>query len=119
VNTQAASLDHLSRRVIRDVEVDLRDALRVGHLENEFVSALYLATRGVLERGGDSLDIALVDELALTLYLTASAWLGRDDSAIELLASLHRTLCKTLGVNDRQGDEVYARLAGTTGKESS
>ena len=96
MNQQAASVDHLSRRVVRDIEEDLRNALAVAHLDSDLVSALYLDAREVLGHSDDVVDVAVVDELALTLYLTASAWLGRQETSVCLLAALHQTLCKTL-----------------------
>jgi hypothetical protein len=87
------SLDRLTRRLIQAAEKDLREFLRVPKLEQEFVAILYLRLRQLVESCDDD---GAADELALSIYLTASAWLASAEPPVDLLTSLHQTIGATL-----------------------
>jgi hypothetical protein len=87
------TLDHLTRRLIQSAEKDLRAFLQVPRLEQELVAILYLRLRHLVENSDDD---AVADELALSIYLTASAWQASAEPPVDLLESLHRTIGATL-----------------------
>jgi hypothetical protein len=89
--------DLLVRRVIRAAEEDLRSWLVVGHLDHEFLGALYLRLLEVMERSR-TLDDDTVEELALAIYITASAWQTKIDAPVDLLVSLRSGISKTLSL---------------------
>lgn len=93
---QAKELDAVARRLIRAAEEDLRRWIGSAHLDNDFLGALYLRVREVLERGQPADDEATVDDVALTIYLTASAWQAGHEPPLALLSSLHYAIGKTL-----------------------
>jgi hypothetical protein len=89
-------LDLLARRLMRAAEEDLRSWLGVAQLDHELLGALYLRLREVLERSAKPDDDDTVQELALAIYLTASAWQSKSDAPVDLLVSLRREISKTL-----------------------
>jgi hypothetical protein len=94
----AKPLDDVARRLIRASEEDLRRWMGTGQLESDLLSALYLRVREVLERGAADGD-AMVEDIALTIYLTASAWQARAEPPLNLLTSLHRVIAVTLSTD--------------------
>jgi hypothetical protein len=88
-------LDLLARHVILAAEEDLRRSLRGVHLDAELLGALYLRVREVLERSGVD-DAATAEELAMSIYFTATAWQPNGDAPVDLLLSLHGVISKTL-----------------------
>lgn len=92
-------LDLLARLLIRGAEENLRSWLGVAQLDHELLGALYLRLREVLQRSSTPIDEDTVQELALAIYLTASAWQSKSDAPVDLLVSLQREISKTLSVN--------------------
>ena len=98
------ALDLLTRRIIRASEEDLRHWLGVVQLDRDLLSTLYLQVRAALDRCQSPDDAVAVEELALTMLLTASAWCtGNQGSAETILSALHRAIIATLSleVSDR------------------
>ena len=98
------ALDLLTRRIIRASEEDLRHWLGVVQLDCDLLSTLYLQVRAALDRCQSPDDAVAVEELALTMLLTASAWrTGNQGSAETILSALHRAIIATLSleVSDR------------------
>ena len=93
---QAKELDAVARRLIRAAEEDLRRWMGSGQLDNDFLGTLYLRVREVLERGQPADDEATVVDVALTIYLTASAWQAGAEPPLTLLSSLHQVIGKTI-----------------------
>ena len=87
------TLDQLTRRLIQSAEKDLCEFLHVAKLEQELVAILYLRLRHLVESCDDD---GAADELALSMFLIASAWQGDPESAVNLLPSLHKTIRATL-----------------------
>ncbi len=87
------TLDHLTRRIIQSAEKDLRGFLQVPKLEQELVAILYLRLRQLVE---DCEIDGAADEIALAIYLTASAWEASAEPPLDVLNSLHRTIGATL-----------------------
>lgn len=85
--------DRLARRLIQSVEKDLREFLGVPRLEQELVAILYLRLRHLVEACDED---GAVDELALAIFLTASAWQANDEPPVDLLPSLHQNIGATL-----------------------
>ena len=91
------ALDLLTRRIIRASEEDLRHWLGVVQLDRDLLSTLYLQVRAALDRCQSPDDAVAVEELALTMLLTASAWrTGNQGSAETILSALHRAIIATL-----------------------
>lgn len=90
------ALDAMARRLIRAAEEDLRGWIGVRQLDNDLLGTLYLRVREVLENGESAGDQAKVDDVALTIYLTASAWQSAGKPPLALLSSLHHVIAKTL-----------------------
>lgn len=88
------ALDVVARRMIRASEEGLRRWIGVHQLDNDLLGALYLRVREVLERG--QLDEDMVEDVTLTIYLTASAWQSSNEPPLEFLSSLHEVIAKTL-----------------------
>src|SRR6266536_1412448 len=88
-------LDLLARHVILGCEDDLRRSLRGVLLDAELLGTLYLRVREVLERS-ELGDIATAEELAMSIYFTATAWQPDGDAPVALLLSLHSDISKTL-----------------------
>jgi len=100
-----ASLDDRARRVIVAVQRDLREVLRDGQLEGSLVGQMYLRVRDALqqwETRGDlqsQSDEALIDELALSVYLTAGAWGAVEpDAPLHLIADLQQSIARALSL---------------------
>lgn len=93
IKRDPATLDRLARRLIQAVEKDVRGFLGVPRLEQELVGILYLRLRNLV----DSCETdGAVDELALAIFLTVSAWQSPADPPVDLLPSLHQTIGATL-----------------------
>ncbi len=92
----AQSLDVSARRLIRATEEPLRRWIGVQQLDNDLLGALYLRVLEALERGQSASGSGAVEDIALTIYLTASAWQSRQEPPLELLSSLHQVIAKTL-----------------------
>jgi hypothetical protein len=92
----AQALDVSARRLIRATEEPLRRWIGVQQLDNDLLGALYLRVLEALERGQSSHGAGAVEDIALTIYLTASAWQSRQEPPLELLSSLHQVIAKTL-----------------------
>ncbi|HEV2721095.1 MAG TPA: hypothetical protein VG323_13825 [Thermoanaerobaculia bacterium] len=88
-------LDLLARHVILGCEDDLRRSLRGVQLDAELLGALYLRVRAVLERS-ELDDIATAEELAMSIFFTATAWEPKGDAPVDLLLSLHSDVSRTL-----------------------
>lgn len=86
-------LDQVARRLVHDVEEDLRSFLRLDRLDPQLVALLYLQVRGVIERCGDA---DAIDELALAIYLTASAWQSSPEPPVDFLTAVHSVISRTL-----------------------
>lgn len=87
------TLDQLTRRLIQSAEKDLCEFLHVPKLEQELVAILYLRLRHLVDScDGDG----AADELALSMYLIASAWQGSAAPPVDLLPSLHKRIRATL-----------------------
>ena len=82
--------------MIRAAEEDLRRWIAPGQLDNDFLAMLYLRVREALERSRPDDGDAIVDDVALVIYLTASAWQPANAPPLALLSSLHRVIAKTL-----------------------
>ena len=98
------ALDLLTRRILRASEEDLRHWLGAVQLDRDLLSTLYLQVRAALDRCQSPDDAVAVEELALTMLLTASAWrTGNQGSAETILSALHRAIIATLSleVSDR------------------
>jgi hypothetical protein len=89
--------DLLARRLMRAAEEDLRSWLVVARLDHELLGALYLRLLEVIERSQVP-DDDTVEELALAIYLTASAWQTKSDAPVDLLVSLRSGISKTLSL---------------------
>ena len=89
-------VDTVARRLIRATEEDLRRSIGSAQLDNDFLAVLYLRVREILERGYRVDDEATVDDVALTIYLTASAWRGGNAPPLALLSSLHQVIGKSI-----------------------
>ena len=87
--------DLVARRLILAVQDDLRRWQAVPRLEPELVAALYLRVRDILARWPTP-DDGAIDELALTVYLTASAWQPTPDRAATLLPILRRDIAEAM-----------------------
>ncbi len=88
-------LDLLARHVILGCEDDLRRSLRGVQLDAELLGTLYLRVRGVLERS-ELDDTATAEELAMSIFFTATAWQPEGDAPVGLLLSLHSDISRTL-----------------------
>ena len=97
-------LDLLTRRLMRAAEEDVRSWLGVPQLDHELLGALYVRLREVLERSAIPSDDDTVQELALAIYLTASAWQSKSDAPVDLLVSLRREIATTLSPGIEQGE---------------
>lgn len=93
-------LDVVARRLIRASEEGLRRWLGVPQLENDLLGTLYLRVREVLGQANGSDEDALIEDVTLTIYLTASAWHSRDESPVQFLSSLHEVIAKTIPHTD-------------------
>jgi len=87
-------LDAVARRLIRASEEGLRRWIGVTQLENDLLGSLYLRVREVLDR--ETWDDEMVEDLTLTIYLTASAWHTCDEPPLQFLSRLHETIAETL-----------------------
>lgn len=89
------TLDRLARRILLAAEADLRRALDTPRLDRALVAALYLRIRETLLLYSNPGQEA-VDDIALTIYLTATAWQSDASPTIDLLSSLHTSIDTTL-----------------------
>ena len=87
--------DLVARRLVRAVQDDLRRWQAVPRLEPELVAALYLRVREILGRWPNP-DDGAIDELALAVYLTTSAWQPTPDRAASLLPILRRDIAEAM-----------------------
>lgn len=87
--------DLVARRLVHAVQDDLRRWQAVPRLEPELVAALYLRVREILGRW-PSPDDGAIDELALAVYLTTSAWQPTRDRAASLLPILRRDIAEAM-----------------------
>jgi cytochrome c6 len=69
---------------------------RPAQIDNDLLGTLYLSVREVLERGQPAGDDATVDDVALTIYLTVSAWQAGPQPPLALLESLHQVISRTI-----------------------
>ena len=69
--------------------------MHVRQLDTDFLGALYLRVREVLERTSPAIDEDAIEDVVLTIYLTAAAWQLRADPPLSLLSSLHSVVAKT------------------------
>ena len=99
--------DLAARRLVRAVQDDLRRWQAVPQLEPELVAALYLRVREILSRWPNP-DDGAIDELALAVYLTTSAWQPTPDRAASLLPILRRDIAEamhaTTQIKEKKGD---------------
>ena len=115
MDTGAGVLDGVTRELIRQVGPDLRRWLAVPRVDVDLVAALYLRTRGVLERWvalpEDVLahDQPLQDQLALELYLTAAAWQTADKPDPSLLVEIRKGICTVFEACGRSEASRYDR----------
>jgi hypothetical protein len=93
--------DLLARRLIGAVQEDLRHWLHVARLEPELVATLYLRVRDILRRGAPRDDAGALDELALAVYLTATAWQPPAPDSASVIPILRRDIA---GVMNSKGD---------------
>jgi hypothetical protein len=91
------ALDVVARRLIRASEESLLRWMNVRQIDNDLLGALYLRVREVLDR--ETWDEQMVEDVTLTIYLTASAWQSPDETPLEFLSSLHEVIAKTLSGN--------------------
>ncbi len=100
MNGESSSYDAVTRRLIQATEGDLRQFLGVTHLDQDLVALLYLRILEMLTR-----DQPDVDEIVLTIYLTAAAWQSNGAPSVELLSTLHTTINTTLNreIHDGKG----------------
>lgn len=70
-------------------------ALRCGTSTATCWGALYLSVLETLERQV-TCDEAAIDDIALTIYLTVSAWQPNGAPPLQLLASLHQVIAVAL-----------------------
>jgi hypothetical protein len=89
-------LDVVARRMIRAAEEGLRRWIGVRQIDNDLLGTLYLRVREVLEGGQSSDDDGLVEDIKLTIYLTASAWQSGGEPPLDFLSSLHQVIARTL-----------------------
>jgi len=94
--TEAAIIDEVARRLILGVQEELRAAHCTPPLDRELISLLYLRTRDALVKGGKPADDGAIDELALTMYLTISAWQSPTKFPVTILSSLRRHIANVL-----------------------
>jgi len=78
--------DLMARQLVRAVQEDLRLWLNVPRLEPELIANLYLRIRDILRRDG------ALDELALAVYLTATAWQPSVPESASVIPTLRRDL---------------------------
>lgn len=90
------ALDVSARRLIQATEEPLRHWIGVQQLDNNLLGKLYLRVIEALERGQSAGGADAVEDIALTIYLTASAWQSRQEPPLDLLSSLHQVIAKTL-----------------------
>lgn len=76
----------MARKLVRAVQEDLRLWLNVPRLEPELIANLYLRIRDILRRDG------ALDELALAVYLTATAWQPSAPESASVIPTLRRDL---------------------------
>ncbi len=76
----------MARQLVRAVQEDLRLWLNVPRLEPELIANLYLRIRDILRRDG------ALDELALAVYLTATAWQPSVPESASVIPTLRRDL---------------------------
>jgi hypothetical protein len=69
--------------------------MHVRQLETDFLGALYLRVREVLERTSPAVGEDAIEDVVLTIYLTAAAWQSRSEPPLSLLSSLHSVVAKT------------------------
>lgn len=93
---QGEIFDRLARQIIHAADADLRRVLGSTHLDCELVAALYLRLREALQRVQNATEEGAIDELALTIYLTTSAWKSDGEIPVDLLTSLHAAIAATL-----------------------
>jgi len=96
VSQHAKELDAVARRLICAAEEDLRRWLGSAQIDNDFLGMIYLRVREALERNPSADTEAIVDDIALTIYLTASAWQGGPEAPLAILPSLHEVIRETI-----------------------
>lgn len=98
----AENLDRSILCLIRAAEADLRDHLGVDQLSLDLVGDLYLDLQRVLSREGNLRKIhpddvsRIVDELALTIFLSVAVEDSEDQPTPDLLVALRRSLVVAL-----------------------
>ena len=97
---QGQALDVVARRLIRASEEGLRHWMGVSRLDTDLLGALYLRVREVLDR--DKWDEDIVEDITLTMFLTASAWQSCDEPSLDVLTTLHEVIGKTLSGDARR-----------------
>jgi cytochrome c5 len=100
----------VARRVIRAAEEDLRRWIGPAQLDNDFLAALYLRVREAFERSCPGDNDAIVDDVALVIYLTASAWQPGNAPPLALLSSLHQVIGKTLEEENMKSRSVIPTI---------
>lgn len=105
MNQAANVLDVTARRVIRASEEDLRRWMPV---DNDLLGAIYLQVREALDRAPSPDDAA--DDVALAIYLTASAWNANGSVPLALLSSLHQVIARTLEKENSMKSRVLCPL---------
>lgn len=92
-------LDSCSRRLIEAISGDLRSWFEPAQFEPELIGALYVRLRQILERWPQGSDEELIEELALTVYLTAAAWDPANQPHLASLDSFRVNIARALGSN--------------------
>jgi hypothetical protein len=87
-------LDLAARRVIFAVQADVVRWCEMRQLDPELVGALYVRVRDILRRSPT--DEELIDELALAVYLTVSAWTADTDRIASILPDLRRDIAESM-----------------------
>lgn len=90
------SHDELARQLILAVQEDLKTWYDVPRIESELIGALYLQLRDVMRRWTELDEAGAVDELALAVYLTATAWQSPADQPTALLPLLRRDIAEAM-----------------------
>lgn len=87
-------LDLVARRLIVAVQDDVVRWCDVPRLEPELVGALYVRLRDILRTS--PADDDLLDELALAVYLTVSAWTADGDRIASILPDLRCHIAESM-----------------------
>lgn len=87
-------LDLAARRLIFAVQADVVRWCEMPQLDPELVGALYLRVRDILRRS--PADEEVIDELALAVFLTVSAWTADGDRIASILPALRRDIADAM-----------------------